>query len=186
MKKHPPLLILDVETLGLGNAPVWEVFALRVVDGKVANSDTIHMFVEHDPALADPDLPEQFREDYRKRYIEANPLKMPQAEAVQVIRYAARGKALVLGSNPSFDMQRLEKMAADNDLPPLEKDWHYNGLDVPTLAHGWLIGKGVKPAPPWKSDLLSQMCGVDPRDFPRHTAEGDVMWTWELWKAITS
>src|SRR4051812_24370863 len=98
--KHPPLLFLDCETLGLGDAPVWEIAALRVVDGKVSNSDTLHLFVEHDPSLADPNLPQTFRDDYEKRFIEDNPLKNSVDVSVNAVRYAARDKAIVCGSNP--------------------------------------------------------------------------------------
>lgn len=191
MKKHPPLLFLDTETLGLGAAPIWECSGFRVVDGKVQNASFIQMFVEHDELDADgtpwvDSLPPSFTDDYQKRFIDANPLRMSQRDAVNAVRWASRDKAIVCGSNPSFDMERLEKMAIDNGVESLEGAWHYHAIDVPTLAHGWLLGKGIDPAPPWKSDFLSQACGVNPKDFDRHTAMGDCKWSWELWKAITS
>lgn len=184
MIKHPPMVFLDVETLGLGAAPIWEISGFRVVDGKVENAGFLELFVDHDPALMDPTLPQAFRDDYQKRFTDAKPLTVSPAKAVQAISYLARGRALVCGSNPGFDMQRIEAMARDNGLEP--PPWHYHPEDVPTLARGWLHGKGIYPAPPWKSDLIAQMCGVDPRDYARHTAMGDCQFMWDLWKVVTT
>jgi hypothetical protein len=183
MINHPPLLVIDCETLGLGDAPIWEIGALRINEGgTIGNSDTVHLFVEHDPEGWLEDLPKPFRDDYQERFVDKRPLTVTQKDAVRAISYAARGRVLVLGSNPGFDMQRIEKMAYDNGIDP--PPWHYHPEDVPTLARGWLNGKGIYPAPPWKSDLISQMIGIDPRNYDRHTALGDCTWTLDMWRKV--
>ena len=179
---YPNLLFLDTECLGTDPAaPTWEIAAVRVWPG--GHERTLEVLVEHDPGDWPLTLPKAFCDDYRNRYHadDAYPAR-------QAIRYLADligdGVPIVVGSNPSFDMTRLEKLSADVDGEPLA--WYYHPLDMPTLAHGWLLGKGVAPAPPWKSDLLSQMIGVSPTDFDRHTAMGDVKWCMAMWNLVTA
>ena len=63
--------------------------------------------------------------------------------------------------------------------------WHYHPEDIPTLAHGWLLGAG-KPVPErLKSDDISRACGVDPDQFGRHTALGDCRWMRALYDVVT-
>lgn len=175
--KHPPLLFLDVEALGLGEAPVWEVAAARIDFGwKMQHWEA---FVQHDPHDMDPNLPQAFRDDYLARY--APTQAVPTSYVSERIGRMAEGGAIVCGSNPDFDMTRIAAMNPAEKMP-----WHYHPMDIPTLVHGYLLGKGISPAPPWKSDLLSQMVGVSPKDFDRHSAMGDVMWTLAMWKAVTS
>ena len=38
--------------------------------------------------------------------------------------------------------------------------------------------------PPWSSDGLSSAVGVDPEQFERHTAMGDVRWVMAQWDAV--
>lgn len=176
--KHPPLLFLDVESLGLDDAPVWEVAAIRV--STITHENPIHYqsFVDHDPTEMDSELPQSFRDDYEKRYnvVESFP---PTFVAEKIADMIAPG-TIVCGSNPSFDMERIQR------LDPIRKfKWHYHSLDIPTLVHGYLLGRGIAPAPPWKSDFLSRIVGVDPADFDRHTAMGDCRWTLAMWNAVT-
>lgn len=179
---HPGLLFLDTETLGLDPAaPIWEIGAIRVWPGGFQRH--LHVFVDHDPDSWLATMPQSFQDDYRDRY------RVEDAYAPELaIRYLADligdDEPFVVGSNPSFDMQRLERLSSLVDGEPLA--WHYHPIDMPTLAHGWLVGKGVSPAPPWKSDLISQMIGVDPADFDRHTALGDARWCQAMWRAVMS
>ena len=88
------------------------------------------------------------------------------------VQYATRDRATILGSNPNFDMSTLEAMMLEFNLAPR---WHYHGEDVPTLIKGWLMGNGG-PLPVdqhKRSDALCRMIGVEPDDYPRHTAIGD-------------
>jgi hypothetical protein len=157
---------------------VWEVAARRVENGRSVGSMSV--FVQHDPQARDDDYPEPMADDYAARY---DRLTASPAEVVlsRVSKYA-EGRAIVCGSNPYFDMTHLEKLAADNGIeaPP----WHYHPLDIPTLVHGYLLGKGIAPAQPWTSEFMSRCVGVDPRDYGRHTAAGDVEWTYAMWLAI--
>lgn len=179
--KQPSLLFLDCETLGLGDAPVWEVAAIAIT----ANGTMLQRFsafVEHDQtdaAMWLDELPSSFANDYQSRYV---PDKAWARETVAgKIMMMAEGGAIVCGSNPDFDMTRVAALD-----PTTKPTWHYHPIDVPTLVHGYLLGKGIAPAPPWKSDLLSQMVGVDPTAYSRHTAMGDCEWTLDLWNRVTA
>lgn len=178
---HPPLLFLDTETLGLHpDAPVWEVAAI-LVTANGAMHQRWAAFVEHDQtdvAMWLDQLPPSFANDYQSRYV-PDKAASPKV-AASAIALMAAGGAIVCGSNPDFDMTRVAKLN-----PEIEMGWHYHSCDVPTLVHGYLLGKGIAPAPPWKSDLLSQMVGVDPKAYARHTAMGDCEWTLAMWDAVT-
>lgn len=179
--KNPPILFLDCETLGLDlAAPIWEVAAIRVGDTGMVE-DVLTMFVEHDPADWVQTLPASFQDDYERRY-SADQAKT-EAKVVRALAMMITPGTVVAGSNPSFDMQRLEPIAEKHSMT---LPWHYRPEDIPTLARGWLYGRGVYPAPPWKSDFISQACGVDPRDYDRHTALGDCEWALALWRAVSS
>ena len=183
---HPPLLFLDTETLGLDiEAPIWEVAAIRV---EPHSEQTKTWLVEHDPTDENGvpwlnSLPDSFAEDYLNRFVRFSGRACNPFGVVEQLAELAKG-AIVCGSNPSFDMQRLEKLSIDCEAFRAF-GWHYHAMDIPTLAHGWLLGKGIAPAPPWKSDFLSQACGVSPRDFDRHSALGDARWCKALWERIT-
>jgi hypothetical protein len=169
-----PILFLDTETLGLDiEAPVWEVAAVRYHRGSFERYRTC---VVHDEGDWLHTMLQRFVDDYLDRY-DVHTAAEPKRVAAR-IKLMARDGAIVAGSNPYFDMVRLEKMAG----APMP--WHYHPLDVPTLALGWLAGKGVHPAQPWKSDFISQACGVNADDFERHTAMGDVEWCYELFTQV--
>lgn len=173
---HPPLLFLDCESLGLDDEPIWEVAAARIeLSSWVIEYEA---FVDHDPNQMSPELPESFRRDYEARYTADESL--PPMFVAEKIAEMAEG-TIVCGSNPSFDMERIQR------LDPWRKfGWHYHPIDIPTLVHGYLLGRGIAPAPPWKSDFLSRIVGVDPADFDRHTARGDVDWTLAMWNEVTN
>lgn len=95
--------------------------------------------------------------------------------------------AIIVGAAPNFDTEVLAAMLRRHQLCPA---WHYQLVDVETLAAGWLRGlrsadgfppdlvDGVDPlTPPWHSDHLSLLCGVQPpTEEDRHTALGDARW----------
>ena len=173
------LLFLDIESLGVSDhSAVWEVAAARFEDGREVG--TFSVFVQHDPQARDLTYPESFAADYERRYDHTIAVEIP--ELLDTLDRFAEGRAIVCGSNPAFDMRKIELLAAEyGSAPP---PWHYHPYDVPVLAHGYLLGKGIAPAPPWRSDFLSQCVGVDPGKYARHTAEGDVQWTRAMWEAI--
>lgn len=175
------LLFLDIESLGVTpGVAVWEVAARRVENGRSVGSMSV--FVQHDPRARDADYPDSMADDYAARYDHRQ--AVTAAEVLARLHNFAEGRVIVCGSNPSFDMQHLEHLAVTFgvDVPP----WHYHPLDIPTLVHGYLLGKGIAPAQPWTSEFMSRCVGVDPRDYGRHTAMGDVEWACAMWQAVSS
>jgi hypothetical protein len=178
------LVFMDTETLGLQpEAPVWEFAAIRrSVDG---TEQEFHCFIDHYPLPWIDSLPDEFADDYRNRY---NPEKAKtQWDALEMVRYATRG-ATVVGAVPNFDTERLQRMLVRMrlDCGGSYMPWHYHLVDVENLAVGFLAGRGKILPPPWKSDELSKAIGVDPEQFARHTAMGDVLWVQAQYDAIMS
>ncbi|MFG2046160.1 hypothetical protein ACGFIW_01850 [Micromonospora sp. NPDC048935] len=184
-----PRVWLDTETTGLDfyRRP-WEI-ALIVrrpgqpdiehqwfihpadLDLKNADPDSLKFgrFYErhpHGPALAagaDPwDVP---RLDWVYRILDV----LPQ------IAELTSGRAIIHGSNPSFDTDMLARSLGELGMTP---PWHYHSEDVPGVARGWLLGRGL-PAPR-KSDDISRACGIDPQAYDRHSALGDCRWLRDL------
>lgn len=94
-----------------------------------------------------------------------------------------RDRALILGSNPSFDMECVGAMMLHENVTPT---WHYHPVDVPTLIAGYLLNSRLHEVGPlerhpvgMKSDDLCRAIGINPDDFERHSAIGDC----ELFKA---
>ncbi|MCV7255640.1 hypothetical protein H7J86_26095 [Mycobacterium hackensackense] len=173
-------VFLDTETLGTSRrAPIWEFAAVRIDDnGEQVASE--HFQIVHNPALVDPDLPQSFRDDYARRY---NPDEaVPPELAASAIAEIVRGDAVIAGSNPAFDMEKLTDLLGCYGLTP---GWNYHPFDVPGNAVGWLAAQGKLIRRPWKSDAVSRAVGINPDDFDRHTAMGDVEWCWDLYIAIT-
>lgn len=177
-------VFLDCETLGLHRAaPVWEFAALRIADDGTESARE-HFQILHNPNRCGihwpSTLPQKFFEDYVDRYDPSTALE--PGEAAHRIAAIVDGKATIAGSNPAFDMERITDLLDEFEITP---DWHYHPLDVPTLALGWLAVMDGTPPRPWKSDELSYAVGVDPADYERHTALGDVLWTHDLYRAVT-
>lgn len=178
-------VFLDTETLGLDRAaPVWEFAGLRVEDdGQVSMRE--HFQIRHHAGFWLDKLTEDapaFAGDYRARYDEETALW--EWDAVRRIRLLTTGGPVIAGSNPAFDMERLETLMHRTGFGAPE--WHYHPLDVPTLALGWLAARGNLPVRPWKSDEISAACGIEPEDYDRHTAMGDVLWTRDLYAALNT
>ncbi len=72
------------------------------------------------------------------------------------------GDAHIVGAVPSFDDRFVGDFLRKVGCLPL---WHYHLVDIEALVAGKL---GIQP--PWKSDDLSRMIGVDPEQYERHTA----------------
>lgn len=177
------ICILDTETLGLDPAaPIWEFAAItRDEDG---HEDHAEFQIRHDPADWLYTLDEQFQDDYQARYSLTDAID-PNV-AAYMIHLVTRGR-VIIGCNPSFDLERIGQLFIDHGRTPA---WHYRPLCVTTLAAGALhAAKDVyhgRPgftdytaellALPWSSDRISKAIGVDPDDYPRHTAMGDVEW----------
>ncbi|OHU68065.1 hypothetical protein BKG87_22290 [Mycobacteroides chelonae] len=172
------LVFMDTETLGLDPlAPVWEFAAIRRYENGIEAK--YHCFIDHDPAFWLDMLPAQFQEDYKARFDVQEALK--RADAAEMIHTATDG-AHVVGAVPSFDTERLARILNQTGwgAPP----WHYHLVDVENVVLGYLAAHGKLLQPPWKSDQLSAAIGVNPNDFDRHTAMGDVLWTRAQWDAV--
>lgn len=174
------IVFMDTETLGLHpEAPVWEFAAIRRAED--GTETEFHCFIDHYPLPWIDSLPEEFANDYRARYSPVRALR--QWDAVRVIEKATEG-AHVIGAVPNFDTERLQRMRLRVGVITEREPWHYHLIDVENLAVGFLAGKGELMAPPWKSDALSSAIGVDPTQFERHTAMGDVLWVRAQYDAV--
>lgn len=116
------------------------------------------------------------------------------AAAMRVARWTH--DAHIVGAVPNFDTELLDGLLRENGLIPA---WHYHLIDVENLAAGWLAAGGAHAAgftasevraaitPPWKSDELSRILGVEPpTEDERHTALGDARWAERLYDRIYS
>lgn len=172
------LCFLDTETLGLdAAAPVWEFAAIRV--NRDGTRDELHCQILHQPGHWLDTLPEQFAADYHARFDmqAAIPPAMAAKEIQRITNYA-----IIAGSNPSFDTERLTALLARFDLLP---GWHYHPLDIPSMVVGWVASLEFGARLEWNSDALSSVAGVPSSDYPRHTAMGDVQWCLGQWQAMT-
>ncbi|MEV6219836.1 hypothetical protein [Nocardia sp. NPDC051833] len=114
--------------------------------------------------------------------------------------------AHIVGAVPNFDTEVLAMLLRRNGHLPA---WHYHLIDIENLAVGYLAGQRVagvfdQPAdpeplavrarrlgsiaainPPWKSDDLSDLIGVEPpSEAERHTALGDARWAMRVYDKI--
>lgn len=87
----------------------------------------------------------------------------------------------ICGAVPSFDAAFLGKMMRAYSCIP---SWHYHLIDIEALVVGTLQARGRPVSLPWNSNEISLAVGVDPGDFERHSALGDVLWTKAMWEAI--
>lgn len=168
----------DCETLGLNpRAPIWEYAGIRRYgDG---TQREFQCLIEHDPGEWLRDFPEYFRDDYRQRYDEAAAIPAPRA--AQLIADFTRG-AHVVGACPSFDTERLNTLFERHGIE--REPWHYHLCDVENVVVGYLAAKGRLMLPPWDSEVLSRAVGVEPEQFKRHSAMGDVLWVQAQWDAV--
>lgn len=90
---------------------------------------------------------------------------------------ATCGRHLV-GACVSFDAAFLAKLLRRQGVLPA---WHYHLVDVEAMVAG---AYGISP--PWNSEALSKLVGVDPADFDRHTALGDARWARAIYLAVMS
>lgn len=197
MDRPTPICFLDTETFGLDpESPVWEVAAIRrdwgseitnwggdVVASPGDRERKFHCFIDHyDPApwLAQmrDDGGAEFVKDYQARFNAKAALTT--YAAAQMVHEATKG-AHIVGACPSFDTTRLDKLLRRCGIEP---QWHYHLCDVENMIVGYLSGQGQPMPPPWKSEPLSRAVGVEPEDFSRHTAMGDVLWVKAQYDAV--
>jgi hypothetical protein len=188
--KNPALCFMDTETLGLDpDAPVWEFAAIRLNwtatgSQRWTEAGSTQFFIDH---RSDPWIQQMmssggasFVEDYERRYDASKALTSYQA--AEVIHKVTAG-AHIVGAVPSFDTERLAKLLRSRGFEP---GWHYHLVDIENIIVGYLAAQeGANSlGPPWSSEALSRAVGVEPDDFARHTAMGDVKWVKAQWDAI--
>lgn len=180
------IVFCDVETTGLEiDADIWEFAAIRRTASHVETVTVLQ--VSHDVRKAER-LPLQFRADRDARFDRDTALH--QRAAASKINTAlapcADGERVhLVGVNPAFDAAMISRLLRRNGFtdPP----WHYHLLDVSALAIGFLAGSAegqALPSMPWRSDDLSERCGVTVVDRARHTARGDAEWARDWFDAI--
>lgn len=175
-----PLVFMDTETTGLAiDDDIWEFAAIRRdPDGTEVE---YHAFVDHDFGRCSH-LPISFRDDHYDRYLQHRSISVP--EFVTLVQDIFRnGKPHVVGAVPNFDTERIAHLcrALKRGIPK----WHYHLIDVENLAVGYLAATLGTFAPPWDSNGLSAAVGVDPDQFERHTAMGDVRWAMAIYDVVT-
>jgi hypothetical protein len=101
-----------------------------------------------------------------------------EREVLEAVAELTAGKTVIHGSNPGFDTETLAPRMRQHGIT---HDWYYHSEDVPGIARGWLLGRGVpNVVAPRKSDLISLACGIDPARYGRHEALGDCRWIRDL------
>lgn len=198
------IVFMDTETLGLDvDAPIWEFAGIRRDGDTGKDDDRMHLFINHNPEPWLSSLPEEFAADYRERFTKARELSQitQPRHAAELISSFLSGRPHIVGAVPSFDTERISRQL----LQPakLPNPWHYHLIDIENVVMGYLHGVAARavdearirgeephpalvnrPGPPYKSDDLSRAVNVDPNDFDRHTAMGDVLWTRAQWDAV--
>jgi DNA polymerase III epsilon subunit-like protein len=209
-KQPPPLAFVDTETTHLDPryGDVWEIAVIRRrEDG--TDSEFVWQ-VRPDLTTADPEALKIGR--YEERFavpegwdaIEFVPSGPPFRSLIPEMLFdlqEALSGAVVIGSNPGFDIAFLTKLlqAHGRKLP-----WHYRPLDIATLAAGYLYGQAERMTQatcdtshygkvadhlgwPWKSYQASEAVGVPrPSGDVAHTALGDARWARDVWDAVTT
>jgi len=185
---------IDTETDGLGpNRHVWEI-GIITVDNASDNDERItrtHLFLPLDAGRSDGQA--LSIGGYWKRHpsalaaladkpTPATPVTTMHEAARRVLR-ATHGAVLV-GVNPAFDAQSLERILRSAGLSPT---WDYRLIDMRALAMGYLLGRRENVDELASSDDLSIRCGVAPPDeTERHTALGDAEWARRWFFSIAS
>jgi DNA polymerase III epsilon subunit-like protein len=108
--------------------------------------------------------------------------------------------AVIVGSNPGFDIGFLAKLFGPTTRPA----WHYRPIDIVPLAAGFLYGRASEMTRqtcdpvwyskvashlglPWKSYDTSEAVGVErPAAGVAHTALGDARWARDVYDAVTT
>lgn len=189
------IVFLDTETLGVHiDAPIWELAAIRrnfSEDGSFKEHE-LHIFIHHyaPPWLTGPEsLPEQFATDYHARFKAGS--AYGKSGAAEVLASFLVGRPHIVGAVPNFDTERIShQLLRPAHIPD---PWHYHLIDIENLVVGFIAGRASQgdvdaglamPDLPWNSNDLSRAIGVDPDDYERHTAMGDVLWTRAQYDAV--
>ncbi|MDV2477409.1 hypothetical protein F8M49_22160 [Rhodococcus zopfii] len=140
MTDQLPILFLDTETTGLHtDRRPWEIaWIRREIDG----TETERLIQISDVDLATAELKGlqvgRFHERYfRNIGVDQKPDNVEidrEFLAAHAVEEATRG-AIIVGAVPNFDTETLAAMLRRHRLCP---SWHYQLVDIETLAAGWL------------------------------------------------
>ncbi|KIU17890.1 hypothetical protein [Mycolicibacterium llatzerense] len=180
------IVFLDTETLGTEiDSPIWELAAIRRhADG---SETPLHIFIDHEPEpwMSNPKFPDRFKDDYRARYRTDNSLT--RSDAAGVLKNFLTGRPHLVGAVTNFDTERI----AHQLFRPkgIGEVWNYHLIEIENQIVGYLRAVSELMSPfavfghksvdellplPWNSNDLSRAIGVDPDEYDRHTAMGDV------------
>lgn len=183
-----PLVWIDTETTSLRHdRRAWDIAAIV----RTPTGDEEHQwFVDADDLdLGGADLNALRIGGFHQRHPQyaAASVVTPEEEEWHVLTQVealTRG-AVLLGSHPAFDMDTLSARMRACGLCP---SWYYHPIDVPVLAWGVLLGRGVQvPARDdgtAGSDDLCRAFGLDLDRYERHTALGDCRLFRDLYDAV--
>jgi hypothetical protein len=185
------LAFVDCETTGLDpdRHEIWELAVIESGDGAewVFNLPV-------DLARADP-MGLRIGRYYERQLMDLPAWKGPVSgacagsvdEMAAVVALLLDGAHLV-GAVPSFDAAFLGRWLRAHAQAPT---WHYHLIDVEALVAGFIAGRDgpgypapEEARPPWDSEQLSELVGVGPDRFDRHTALGDARWAKAIYDAV--
>jgi hypothetical protein len=188
-----PICFIDTETDGVhpGRKP-WEVALIRHDENGERETS---FFVEIDLSTADPfglRVGRFYDRHPVGQWVAGQRAEPPVVrndddsfrsplEAARTVAAWTHGAHLI-GAVPNFDAEVFDRLLRDHGLCP---SWHYHLVDVEALAVGYAAAKGITITPPWKSDDLMAVIGVEkPTEAERHTALGDARWAMRTYDAV--
>jgi DNA polymerase III epsilon subunit-like protein len=187
------LVFGDTETTGLDPRihDVWDIATILREPGKADRESS--WMVRPDLTYADPKALEIGGYWERTKHADApgvhgQPDRWADPDETAAALAPILAGAVVVGSNPDFDRSMLTPWLGKHG-----QVWaaHYRTIDVVTLGAGVLTAQAKLPAAlgdphvaPFSSHKVSRAFGVEPNDYPRHTALGDARWVRDLWDAI--
>lgn len=125
-------------------------------------------------------------------------------------------RPVVVGINPGFDLGYISRLIATYRPHADAAPWDYTPVDARHLAVGAILAQPVRvmlgdtiadpmvgggvlhvaseqaqaghrlSGPPWGSEDVSRALGINPDDYDRHTAMGDVLWAMAIYDAVTN
>lgn len=197
--KVSEIAIVDSETTGL-DSDRHEIWDLSIITADHSSEIGIVNETEHtwmidcDLSTADPTGLRVGRYYERTKGMRPADFEHP-SDVAEEIAYLLDGR-MVIGAVPDFDTRFLTRLLRRHGHVPT---WHYHLVDVENLVAGYLAGKAHDDAsvdgsrdwtlleavmPPYKSEDLSRLIGVEPNDFERHTSMGDCRWVLAQLRAV--
>ena len=198
-----PVCFVDVETTGLhaDRHEIWEV-------GLIDAAGDEHSWMLNVGGLTGADPYSLAVGRFHERHPQGNLIDPAEAPKITTrLDFAHKFSRLTHGAHLagaviSFDEERLRRLLWTNNVA---HGWHYHLIDVEALAAGFIAGtwntvnnlghgdpkadgytrdEALEAIPPWDSNRLSRLVGVDPDDYDRHTALGDCRWAKAIYYAV--